>query len=80
MNVCNKIFFIYKESWCNARKQLIFCLQLAEELQNGPLEDDEKELLLLLNTPHLKVPTRIVATATLALLFQEPLVLSRVWL
>ncbi|KAM7381647.1 hypothetical protein PAMA_012473 [Pampus argenteus] len=27
---------------------------LAEELQNGPLEDDEKELLLLLSTPHLK--------------------------
>ncbi|XP_075890328.1 MAGUK p55 subfamily member 3-like [Nelusetta ayraudi] len=27
---------------------------LAEELQNGPLENDEKELLLLLNTPHLK--------------------------
>uniref|UniRef100_A0A672JAZ8 Membrane protein, palmitoylated 3b (MAGUK p55 subfamily member 3) n=1 Tax=Salarias fasciatus TaxID=181472 RepID=A0A672JAZ8_SALFA len=27
---------------------------LAEELQNGPLEDDERELLLLLNTPHIK--------------------------
>ncbi|XP_005949340.1 MAGUK p55 subfamily member 3 isoform X3 [Haplochromis burtoni] len=27
---------------------------LAEELQNGPLEDDEQELLLLLSTPHLK--------------------------
>ncbi|XP_051795023.1 MAGUK p55 subfamily member 3-like isoform X2 [Acanthochromis polyacanthus] len=27
---------------------------LAEELQNGPLEDDERELLLLLSTPHLK--------------------------
>ncbi|XP_067344513.1 MAGUK p55 subfamily member 3-like isoform X2 [Channa argus] len=27
---------------------------LAEELQNGPLEEDERELLLLLNTPHLK--------------------------
>ncbi|KAK2820385.1 hypothetical protein Q5P01_023344 [Channa striata] len=27
---------------------------LAEELQNGPLEGDERELLLLLNTPHLK--------------------------
>ncbi|KAJ4940464.1 hypothetical protein JOQ06_026767 [Pogonophryne albipinna] len=27
---------------------------LAEELQNGPLEGDEKELLLLLSTPHLK--------------------------
>uniref|UniRef100_A0A4W6E4B7 MAGUK p55 scaffold protein 3 n=1 Tax=Lates calcarifer TaxID=8187 RepID=A0A4W6E4B7_LATCA len=25
-----------------------------EELQNGPLEDDERELLLLLSTPHLK--------------------------
>lgn len=29
--------------------------QLAEELQNGPLEDDERELLLLLSTPHIKV-------------------------
>ncbi|XP_028423190.1 MAGUK p55 subfamily member 3 isoform X1 [Perca flavescens] len=27
---------------------------LAEELQNGPMEDDERELLLLLSTPHLK--------------------------
>ncbi|XP_024140141.1 MAGUK p55 subfamily member 3 isoform X2 [Oryzias melastigma] len=27
---------------------------LAEELQNGPLEDDERELLHLLSTPHLK--------------------------
>ncbi|XP_061563965.1 MAGUK p55 subfamily member 3-like [Cololabis saira] len=27
---------------------------LAEELQNGPLDDDEQELLLLLSTPHLK--------------------------
>ncbi|XP_070783071.1 MAGUK p55 subfamily member 3-like isoform X2 [Enoplosus armatus] len=27
---------------------------LAEELQNGALEDDERELLLLLSTPHLK--------------------------
>ncbi|XP_043959396.1 MAGUK p55 subfamily member 3 isoform X1 [Gambusia affinis] len=27
---------------------------LAEELQSGPLQDDERELLLLLNTPHLK--------------------------
>ncbi|XP_059180550.1 MAGUK p55 subfamily member 3-like isoform X2 [Centropristis striata] len=27
---------------------------LAEELQNGSLEDDERELLLLLSTPHLK--------------------------
>ncbi|XP_027884822.1 MAGUK p55 subfamily member 3-like isoform X1 [Xiphophorus couchianus] len=27
---------------------------LAEELQSGPLQDDEQELLLLLNTPHLK--------------------------
>uniref|UniRef100_UPI0037E78654 MAGUK p55 subfamily member 3-like isoform X2 n=1 Tax=Semicossyphus pulcher TaxID=241346 RepID=UPI0037E78654 len=27
---------------------------LAEELQNGVLEDDERELLLLLSTPHLK--------------------------
>ncbi|XP_032358350.1 MAGUK p55 subfamily member 3 isoform X4 [Etheostoma spectabile] len=27
---------------------------LAEELQSGPLEDDERELLLLLSTPHLK--------------------------
>ncbi|XP_034050535.1 MAGUK p55 subfamily member 3-like [Thalassophryne amazonica] len=27
---------------------------LAEELQNGPLEGDERELLLLLSTPHLK--------------------------
>ncbi|XP_074520223.1 MAGUK p55 subfamily member 3-like isoform X1 [Halichoeres trimaculatus] len=27
---------------------------LAEELQNGPLEEDERELLLLLSTPHLK--------------------------
>ncbi|XP_029311603.1 MAGUK p55 subfamily member 3-like isoform X1 [Cottoperca gobio] len=27
---------------------------LAEELQNGPLEDDERELILLLSTPHLK--------------------------
>ncbi|KAM9425857.1 MAGUK p55 subfamily member 3-like [Pholidichthys leucotaenia] len=27
---------------------------LAEELQNGPLEDDEQELLLLLSTPHLR--------------------------
>uniref|UniRef100_A0A3Q4AAM8 Uncharacterized protein n=1 Tax=Mola mola TaxID=94237 RepID=A0A3Q4AAM8_MOLML len=25
-----------------------------EELQNGPLEDDERELLLLLSTPHIK--------------------------
>lgn len=44
--------------------------QLAEELQNGPLEDDEKELLLLLNTPHLKVWTHSVATKILALLFR----------
>uniref|UniRef100_A0A8C4FEL5 MAGUK p55 scaffold protein 3b n=1 Tax=Dicentrarchus labrax TaxID=13489 RepID=A0A8C4FEL5_DICLA len=28
--------------------------QLAEELQNGALEDDERELLLLLSTPHFK--------------------------
>lgn len=34
--------------------------QLAEELQNGPLEDDERELLLLLNTPHLKVRTHVL--------------------
>ncbi|XP_047232246.1 MAGUK p55 subfamily member 3-like isoform X4 [Girardinichthys multiradiatus] len=27
---------------------------LAEELQSGPLQDDERELLLLLNMPHLK--------------------------
>ncbi|XP_034563767.1 MAGUK p55 subfamily member 3-like isoform X3 [Notolabrus celidotus] len=27
---------------------------LADELQNGPLEEDERELLLLLSTPHLK--------------------------
>ncbi|KAM9336091.1 MAGUK p55 subfamily member 3-like [Symphorus nematophorus] len=27
---------------------------LAEELQNGAMEDDERELLLLLSTPHLK--------------------------
>ncbi|XP_056152740.1 MAGUK p55 subfamily member 3-like [Lampris incognitus] len=27
---------------------------LAEELQNGPMEEDERELLLLLSTPHLK--------------------------
>ncbi|XP_017288806.1 MAGUK p55 subfamily member 3-like isoform X2 [Kryptolebias marmoratus] len=27
---------------------------LAEELQNGPLHEDERELLLLLSTPHLK--------------------------
>ncbi|XP_075949838.1 MAGUK p55 subfamily member 3-like [Anarhichas minor] len=27
---------------------------LAEELQSGPLENDERELLLLLSTPHLK--------------------------
>ncbi|XP_037546961.1 MAGUK p55 subfamily member 3 [Nematolebias whitei] len=27
---------------------------LAEELQNGPLQEDERELLLLLSTPHLK--------------------------
>uniref|UniRef100_A0A668APB2 MAGUK p55 scaffold protein 3 n=1 Tax=Myripristis murdjan TaxID=586833 RepID=A0A668APB2_9TELE len=27
---------------------------LAEELQSGPMEDDERELLLLLSTPHLK--------------------------
>uniref|UniRef100_A0A3Q4MQ42 MAGUK p55 scaffold protein 3b n=1 Tax=Neolamprologus brichardi TaxID=32507 RepID=A0A3Q4MQ42_NEOBR len=27
---------------------------VTEELQNGPLEDDEQELLLLLSTPHLK--------------------------
>ncbi|KAM4526959.1 MAGUK p55 subfamily member 3-like isoform 1-T1 [Fundulus diaphanus] len=27
---------------------------LAEELQSGPLQDDERELLVLLNTPHLK--------------------------
>ncbi|XP_038154748.1 MAGUK p55 subfamily member 3-like isoform X2 [Cyprinodon tularosa] len=27
---------------------------LAEELQSGPLQEDEQELLLLLNTPHLK--------------------------
>ncbi|XP_062270350.1 MAGUK p55 subfamily member 3 isoform X2 [Platichthys flesus] len=27
---------------------------VAEELQNGPLEEDERELLLLLSTPHLK--------------------------
>ncbi|XDV44692.1 hypothetical protein PO909_012933, partial [Leuciscus waleckii] len=28
--------------------------QVAEELQNGPLEDDERELLTLLTTPHVK--------------------------
>lgn len=28
---------------------------MAEELQNGSLEGDEKELLMLLTTPHLKV-------------------------
>ncbi|KAG7251313.1 hypothetical protein CRUP_012849, partial [Coryphaenoides rupestris] len=27
---------------------------LAEELYNGPMESDERELLHLLNTPHLK--------------------------
>ncbi|XP_028285884.1 MAGUK p55 subfamily member 3-like [Parambassis ranga] len=27
---------------------------LAEELQNGPMEEDERELLLLLSTPHIK--------------------------
>lgn len=31
------------------------CDQLAEELQNKPLEEDERELLLLLSTPHIKV-------------------------
>lgn len=34
-----------------------FYRQLAEELQNGPLQEDERELLLLLSTPHLKVQT-----------------------
>uniref|UniRef100_A0A8C9XWI8 MAGUK p55 scaffold protein 3 n=1 Tax=Sander lucioperca TaxID=283035 RepID=A0A8C9XWI8_SANLU len=29
-------------------------IKMLEELQNGPLEDDERELLLLLSTPHLK--------------------------
>ena len=39
--------------------------QLAEELQNGPLEEDERELLLLLSTPHLKVPTVSTSAQTL---------------
>lgn len=33
------------------------CDQLAEELQNKPLEEDERELLHLLSTPHIKVHT-----------------------
>lgn len=39
---------------------VVFLLvQLTEELQNGALDDDERELLLLLTTPHLKVPEQL---------------------
>lgn len=38
------------------------CDQLAEELQNKPLEEDERELLHLLSTPHIKVHTRRTQT------------------
>ncbi len=42
---------ILRSDFCDSNRQL------AEELQNGALEDDERELLLLLSTPHLKVHT-----------------------
>lgn len=46
-----------KEIWKSCIGMLFFssCGQLAEELQNKPLEEDERELLLLLSTPHIKV-------------------------
>lgn len=46
-----------QNNYCNAWEDCFLILnhQLAEELQNGAMEDDERELLLLLTTPHLKV-------------------------
>uniref|UniRef100_A0A668AYJ7 MAGUK p55 scaffold protein 3 n=1 Tax=Myripristis murdjan TaxID=586833 RepID=A0A668AYJ7_9TELE len=37
-----------------SERSLGYLMKLAEELQSGPMEDDERELLLLLSTPHLK--------------------------
>lgn len=42
---------------------------MAEELQNGPLEGDEKELLMLLTTPHVKVYINIYTQTHLSLSF-----------
>lgn len=50
----------------------LLAYQLAEELQNGPLQEDERELLLLLSTPHLKVQTDVEqCLASVNLLFSE---------
>uniref|UniRef100_A0A8C8JPK0 Membrane protein, palmitoylated 3b (MAGUK p55 subfamily member 3) n=1 Tax=Oncorhynchus tshawytscha TaxID=74940 RepID=A0A8C8JPK0_ONCTS len=37
-----------------SEKSLAYLMKLAEEIQNGPMEGDERELLLLLSAPHLK--------------------------
>lgn len=57
MSVLKKLLKLYMVYWNVAG--IWGVSQVAEELQNGSLEGDEKELLMLLTTPHLKVDINI---------------------
>jgi len=56
---------MYHRIWWTAfiLRLLIFILKVIEELQTAPVNNEEKELLQLLSTPHLRVKNT-VATLT----------------